>query len=95
MTEYQKFEANEKREELFEKCGYVCQVCGKSIHHYGVPQLAHRISQGKTNLKKYGAEIIHHGYNLVPVCSLDCNDACNIGFDPIAVQELIERIKNG
>ena len=80
------------RQELYQECNYVCEVCGRSIYYYGTPQLAHRIAQTKANIKKYGSEVIHNRKNLVPVCSLKCNDACNIGYKPEKVKKLVEEI---
>jgi hypothetical protein len=82
------------RQELYHECNYVCEVCGSPIYYYGTPQLAHRIAQTKANIKKYGCEVIHNRKNLVPVCCLKCNDACNIGYNPEAVKKLVEEIKN-
>ena len=44
-------------------------------------------------MKKYGPEVIHHRFNLTAVCSLKCNDAMNIGFNPGKVAELVARIR--
>ncbi len=57
---------------IYERDEWTC-VCGNSVHIYGTPQIAHRLSQSKVNLKKWGAEVIHHPVNLRAVCSLKCN----------------------
>ena len=93
VTARQKLEAEEKRQEIFARDGYLCQECAKSIYVYNTPQLAHRIAQTKGNKAKYGLEVIHHPLNLVSVCSLRCNDAQNIGFNPEACRALVEEIK--
>jgi len=36
--------------------------------------------------------VINHELNLSPVCSLKCNDACNIFFDPVSRDALIDEI---
>lgn len=82
----------EKRLEIFERDKWTCQVCGKWLRE-GVPQLAHRIAQTKANIRKYGKEVIHHPLNLVSVCSLRCNSACNIGFNRIECERLIGDIR--
>lgn len=92
MTSRAKFTANENREELFASVHYRCQVCGLPLTWFGTPQLAHRIAQSKANLKRFGEAVIHHKLNLVPVCSLKCNDACNIGFNAVAANSLAESI---
>lgn len=93
MTARQKLEAEEKRQEIFARDGYLCRECGRSVHAFGTAQLAHRIAQTKSNKAKYGLEVIHHPLNLASVCSLRCNDAQNIGFNPEACRELVEEIK--
>ena len=94
MTARARFDANERREELFALAYYTCKVCGHPLHWQGTAQLAHRIAQTKSNIQRYGAHVVHHDKNLVPVCSLRCNDACNIGFNPVAAQELADEINN-
>ena len=91
MTGRDKLDAIERRQGLFERDGYICQVCGNPFYQNG--QLAHRISKSIMNIKKYGDNVVNHRFNLVSVCSLTCNDKCNIGFQPVKVAELVERIK--
>ena len=92
MTPRQSLEASELREQIFRDADYRCEVCGKSVYAYGTPQLAHRIAQTKSNIKRYGIQVIHNRLNLAPVCSLKCNDKCNIGNRPEQVKELVEKI---
>lgn len=68
---------------------YICQRCSKQA-----TQQAHRIAQTKANLKKYGIEIIHHNYNRVSVCGLECNAAYNIGNNPGKVRKLVALIRD-
>lgn len=93
MNAREKLEANEKRQDIFQKALYHCQVCHKSLYHYHTPQLAHRIPKTKTNLNKYGAEIINHEFNLVPVCSLPCNSLTNVGQSREKEKEIVNNIK--
>ena len=84
---------SEMKLRVFQRDDYICQNCGKYLLS-GVPQMAHLIAKSKANLKKYGAEIIHHPFNLASVCCVEpCNSAMNIGNNPEAVRELVERIK--
>lgn len=69
-----------------------CSHCGKPVPWPG--QLAHRISQSKAMLRKYGKEVIHHPLNLKLVCSLHCNDLVSISNHPVAEKELVERIRH-
>lgn len=94
MTERESFELIELKHDLAQEYDYTCPVCGRSLSQYGTYQLAHRIAQSEENIKKYGKEIIHDRLNLVPVCSLRCNDACNIGHNPEAVKTLVKRIES-
>jgi 5-methylcytosine-specific restriction endonuclease McrA len=93
MTDYQKFKANEKRDEIFRRDHYTCQICGKSVYE-GIPQLAHRIAATKSNISKYGREVIYHSLNMVSVESLYCNSRCNIGNRPIETEKLVQDIRN-
>lgn len=93
MTSRQSLEVSEQREQIFRDADYRCEVCGKSVYTYGTPQLAHRIAQTKPNIKMYSLLVIHHRLNLAPVCSLRCNDKCNIGNRPEQVKELVSKIK--
>jgi 5-methylcytosine-specific restriction endonuclease McrA len=93
VTERQSFDMQEQRQEIFRRDGYTCQYCGESIYRFGNPQLAHRISQGVANIKRYGKAVIHHPLNMASVCSLRCNDAQNIGFNTLQADALAEKIK--
>lgn len=93
MTERQRFDMQEQRQEIFRRDEYTCKACGESIYRFGNPQLAHRISQSVMNVKRYGKEVIHHPLNMASVCSLRCNDAMNIGFSTKQADELAEKIK--
>lgn len=62
-------------------CGGRCAICGKPLNT-GSAQAAHRIANTQANRKKWGSLIIDHPLNVAMVCSLKCNDACNIGYRP-------------
>jgi hypothetical protein len=91
MTDRQKLDIAEKRLAIFEKAGWTCEVCDKPLQS-GQPQLAHRISQSVVNRRKYGDEVIHHAFNLAPVCSLKCNSAVLIDHKTEAREALIDQI---
>jgi len=83
----------DQRRRVFARGGYCCEVCGKPLcHHDTQPQLAHRIANTKANRKRYGAKVIDDDRNIAPVCSLACNDACNIGGRPEEARALARRI---
>ncbi len=86
------FEQSEKRLHLFLEMNWTCEVCGSPIV-LGIPQLAHRINQSKTNLKKYGKDIIHHKENLAVVCSLKCNQKISLYGKIESIKKLIKKIK--
>ena len=95
MTAKEKLEANEKKIQIYNARNGTCEVCSKIISQ-SEAQLAHRICKSKPNLKKYGADIIHHRLNLVLTCSDKfnrCNDSVNISNDPMAVTALLEKIQ--
>ena len=92
MNAREKLDAEELRIEIFKNAQWICEICGSSLNS-GVPQLAHRIAKTKSNIKKYGDEIINHRLNLVAVCSLCCNSKCNIGNNPVKAFSLLEGIK--
>lgn len=77
MTEQQK---QQRQYALATSCG-VCAVCGKPLHTVNA-QGAHRIANTQANRRKWGALVIDHPLNVAMVCSLKCNDACNIGYRP-------------
>lgn len=87
-----KIDMEEQRIDIFNRAGWICEVCGKSLNHYGTPQLAHRIPQKKYLLKLYGEEVIHHRLNLAPVCSLECNSAVLIEGNIEKREYLLDRI---
>ena len=69
----------------------LCEICGKSLAQ-GQMQIAHCIADTKTNNAKYGSFFVQHRLNYRAVCSLKCNDACNIGFNKGEVLKLLADI---
>lgn len=85
-------EAEEQQRRIaLAQSGGVCEVCGKPLTSSSW-QGAHRIANTKPNRAKWGNWIIDHPMNIAIVCSLACNQSCNIGFNPGASLELIEQI---
>ncbi|MCP4986020.1 MAG: HNH endonuclease [Colwellia sp.] len=91
MTNLEKLEANERKQQLIEDLNYTCQVCNKQFTGDKL-QLAHRIPKGQ--VKYHSKEIIHHRFNMILTCS-DCNSSVlkNKGARPKEVEALIEKIK--
>lgn len=89
MNARQKFEAEEKRLELFVAAGWRCVVCNGAMF---TPQLAHRCAKTRARLDTFGDAVVHHPLNLVPVCSLKCNDRANIGNQREPARQLMDRI---
>src|SRR5574344_1662434 len=83
MTDSQR----EQRRTALAWSGGVCEVCGKPLGAYA--QAAHRIANTEPNRRKWGAWIIDSPLNIAMVCSLKCNDACNIGNNPGACFDLV------
>lgn len=92
MTGRESFELEELRLELFEEANWMCRVCGRPLST-GHPQLAHRIPQNKQNLRRLGAEIVHHRLNLVPVERLSCNSAVSLQEGTADEAALVARIR--
>ncbi|MGP1459925.1 MAG: hypothetical protein ACTTKL_11585, partial [Treponema sp.] len=57
-------------------------------------QGAHRIANTKANRARWGSFIIDSPLNIAAVCSLRCNDACNIGGNYGECLALAEKIIN-
>lgn len=84
---------NEKQQRLtaLASCGGICEICGKQLSQNGW-QGAHRIANTKPNRTKWGAWIIDHPMNIEIVCSLGCNQLCNIGNNPGKCLRLVKEI---
>ena len=68
-----------------------CEVCGKDLTT-GTWQGAHRIANTKANRAKWGSWVIDNPMNIAIVCSLKCNDKCNIGNNPGKCLQLVNKI---
>lgn len=87
MNEAQK----EQRMRALATSGGVCEVCGKTLTQ-STWQGAHRIANTEANRKKWGSWIIDAPENIAIVCSLKCNQACNIGYNPGRCLEIAEKV---
>lgn len=85
-------EAEERKKRYFDSC-MVCEVCGKNLYEEGSqPQIAHCIADTKANNDKYGWFFVQHKLNYKAVCSLECNQVCNIGQNPGKVLKKLAEI---
>lgn len=89
MTGRQKLEAEEQRREIIASQGGKCKHCDRPARF-----IAHKIPKSIANLKKYGAEVIHHRFNMDGVCALPAhNDKSLIGCNPEAERKLVNKIQ--
>ncbi len=86
--------------EIHEDYNFQCQRCNSRS-----TEIAHRISKSKSNrsmikdrLRHLNLDgkisvdsVIHHDFNVVASCN-KCNDYFNIGFKPMEVTRLLNRI---
>lgn len=77
----------------FKRDAWRCVHCGKYLYTAPQRQLAHKIKKSKYNLKKYGAEIIHHPMNMDSTCSLSCNAKSDLGVKDELIKHLVKKIR--
>ena len=82
---------DEVRMLVYRRAGGRCHVCKTRVPWPG--QLAHKIPQSKVMMKKYGRAVIHHPLNMELVCGLYCNDRVSISNHPVAIAELVTKIR--
>ena len=92
MTGREQLKYEETRIQVYNRAQGLCQVCGEPISYLDY-QMAHMIPQNKMYLRKYGKEIIHHHLNFKATCGLACNSQASISNHPLAIQELVEQIR--
>ncbi len=93
MTYDEKEQAVLKKMEIFREQNGICPVCNKGFNNPSEIQAAHRICKSKVNLKKCGAEVIHHKLNIV--CTHDvCNSAVLVNPETEEGRDLIEQIRS-
>lgn len=89
MTATAKLQAEEKRRRMFLATGFRCVRCGAPAAY-----LAHRIPKRQYLLAKFGPAVIHHEFNLCPVCTRpECNDSFDIQNNPMLQENLIAAIE--
>lgn len=81
----------EQRRIALAKSGGVCEVCGKTLTP-STWQGAHRIANTQSNRAKWGSWIIDAPENIAIVCSLKCNQVCNVGYSPKECLEIAEKV---
>ena len=77
---------------LFSEQSGRCFFCGDPVSITQM-ELAHRISQSKTNLKLWGAEVIHHRLNLRGTHPGRCNSRAALNPDSIEAEKLVYDIQ--
>lgn len=82
---------NPQRQYAMAVSGGVCEVCG-AILTPGNAQMAHRIGNTIKNRKKYGDYVIDHRLNVGMTCSLKCNAALDISYNPGECIRLCKKI---
>ncbi len=93
MTNKDKLEANERKQELIEALNYTCQVCFERFPDSEL-QLSHKIAATKFNIKEFGRDVMYHENMMVLTCS-SCNSSVliNRASNPVEAMQLIEEIK--
>jgi hypothetical protein len=69
-----------------------CFFCGEPVSITQM-ELAHRISQSKTNLKLWGEAVIHHRLNLRGTHPGRCNSRVSLNPDSIEAEDLVRDIQ--
>lgn len=82
LTERQRFAKYEQRIEVYTRDYGRCQSCGELVP-FDAFETAHRIADTKANRKRWGAAVVDHTMNLATTHRGRCNDAQNIGYNPV------------
>ena len=92
MTNLQKIEADEAKQQRIIDNNFCCEVCHK---RFGASQLqlAHIIPKKKNYIIFYGVEIIHHPDNMVLTCE-KCNSSVMLNPNTIVGSHHIALIEN-
>ena len=91
-TERTDLQVREMRFRVFSEQSGRCFTCGEPVSITQL-ELAHRISQSKTNLKLWGAEVIHHRLNLRGTHPGRCNSRASLNADSIEAEKLVYDIQ--
>ena len=77
---------------IFSEQSGLCFFCGQPVSITQM-ELAHRISQSKTNLKLWGPEVIHHRMNLRGTHPGRCNSRVSLSPDSMDGDKLVYDIQ--
>ena len=93
MTNLEKIEAEEAKQQRIQDNNYCCEVCGKRFGQSSL-QLAHKIAATKFNIAEFGRDVMYHPDMMVLTCD-KCNSSVliNRASNPIDAMLLIENIK--
>lgn len=94
LTFKEKLKAIELKQEMISEQGNRCYFCGEMFSSKCIPQMAHILVKSKSNIKVYGAEVIHHRRNMVITCP-DCNSKAILNRSRTElVKNHVEKIKS-
>ena len=96
MTNLEKIEAEERKQQRIIDNNYCCGVCEKQFSASEL-QLAHIIPKHVNHIKKWGLEVIHHPLNIVLTCNSKqgkCNDSVMLNPNSIPGLLHIKRIQD-
>ena len=91
MTNLEKIEAEEAKQQRIQDNNYCCEVCHKRFG-YSELQLAHIIPKHGNYIKRFGVAVIHHHDNIVLTCG-KCNSSVMLSPDTLQGEKLIKSIK--
>jgi hypothetical protein len=91
MNFYEQEAAEEQKQRQYHEQKCRCFTCGEFLL-WDEAQAAHRIHKAKWLLKKYGAEVMHHRFNIRITHSGDCNSAVMIMPESLPALKLISEI---
>ena len=92
MNFYEKEAAEEQKRKIWMQQGGRCAECKLPLP-WEESQAAHRIPKHKWIIKKYGAEVIHHRFNIKVTHCGNCNDAVMIMPESVPALKLIKEIQ--
>lgn len=84
----------EIRKAVYRRSGGICEISGcNNPIGFQTYHMAHIIGKGKTNMRLYGKEIIHHPLNIKATCGDACNRAASCGAHTEEIRVLVEKIR--
>jgi hypothetical protein len=88
MTDRQKLALHEERLAIYARDHGICQHCHKSVP-IDAFEVAHRIANTKSNLKRFGVFVIDSPHNKATTHRGACNSGMNCGFRPDACAKIV------